>query len=154
LPVATPKPSRKAVAAISRSSKEILNPRSACSPLNVAGKLGRLNRHRMHENIADEFIDESLPPLSPFFQLGALDTMRQLHDSDNRKTDLDLSISSPAGFEYLPNGAAFTLSGDNYVRVEDQSHKAGVRGLRFWTISSMSAAKSGSNVGAWPVSSS
>jgi hypothetical protein len=54
----------------------------------------------------------------------------------------------------LPNRVPSPLSGDHDTGVEDQSQAGGFQGCRFRMISSTSAAKSESNVGAKPVSSS
>ena len=86
---------------------------------DAAGKLGCLDRHRMHRHIADEFIDKSLSALPPLLQLGALDTVRQLHDGHHRKTDLGFSVASFELLQDLPHGVALALSGNDHAGIED-----------------------------------
>ena len=87
--------------------------------LDAAGELGRLDRDRMHRHVADEFVNERLPALPAFFQLGALDTVRQFHNGNHGKTDLDFSVANFAVFENLPHGVALPLSGNDHAGIED-----------------------------------
>jgi hypothetical protein len=87
--------------------------------LDAARKLGCLDRYRMHRHVADELVNESLPPLPPLLQPGALDAMRKFHDGNHRKADLGFSVASLDLFEDLPHGVVLPLSGDNHAGVED-----------------------------------
>jgi hypothetical protein len=86
---------------------------------DAARKLGYLDCDRMDWQVADELIDESLPALPPFLQLGALNAMRQFHNGYHRKTDLDFSVTGFEVFENLPYGVALALGGDDHTRIED-----------------------------------
>jgi hypothetical protein len=102
----------------------------------------------MNGHIADQFIDECLPPLPALLGSGALDTLRQFHDSDDGKTNLDISLAGSEMFQDLPDGVAPALAVDHHAGIEDQAHVGGFHGLRLRTISSTSAPKSGSGTGA------
>ena len=86
---------------------------------DAAGKLGRLDRHRMHWHVADEFVNESLPALPSLLQLGSLDTVCQLHDGHHRKADLGFSVAGFELFQDLPHAVALPLSGNDHAGVED-----------------------------------
>src|ERR1017187_3385953 len=63
---------------------------------------------------------------------------------------LDFSVIRFELLQDLPDGVASPLAGYHDTRVEDQSHGSGFHGFRSRTISSTSAAKSGSSPGACP----
>jgi hypothetical protein len=86
---------------------------------DAAREFGRLDRHRMHRHVADEFIDESLPALPPLLRLGALDAVRQLDNGHYRKTGLDFSIVGFKVFQDLPYGVTLALGGDDHAGIED-----------------------------------
>src|ERR1017187_3913927 len=92
LPVATPKPSCRAVAAMSRSSKAMFTPRAAWTPSMRPASLA-VSMVTGRTSVADEFIDEGLSPLPAFFRSGTLNAVRQFHDGHNRKADLDFSVT-------------------------------------------------------------
>jgi hypothetical protein len=73
----------------------------------------------MHWYVTDELVNERLPALPPLFQLGALDAVRQFHNSDHGETDFDFSVASFEVFEDLPNGVALPLSGNDHAGIED-----------------------------------
>ena len=87
--------------------------------LDAAGELGRLDRHRMHGYVTDELVNKRLPALPALFQLGALDAVRQFHNSDHGEPDFDFSVASFEVFEDLPNGVALPLSGNDHAGIED-----------------------------------
>jgi len=86
---------------------------------DAARELGCLDGHRMHWHVADELVNESLPPLPPLFQFGALNTVRQFYNRHHRKTDLDFSVASFELLKDLPDGAALAFGGDDHARIED-----------------------------------
>ena len=60
---------------------------------DAAGELSRLDRHRMHRHVTDEFVDKSLPASSLLLRLGALDAVRHLHDGHYRNIDFDFPVA-------------------------------------------------------------
>ena len=108
----------------------------------------------MDGNVAAQAVDEGEPPLLLGVRLRPVCAVHQLGDGHDGQTDLDLAVRGLYLFEDLADGVAPAFGGDDDAGVEDQSHAGGFHGLRLATISSMSAAKSGSRTGASPVSSS
>jgi hypothetical protein len=86
---------------------------------DASGQLRCLNTDRVNGDIADQFIDDALPPLPALFCIRPMDAVRQFHDSHLGEANLDFSV---AGFEllkYLPNAVAQPLGCNDDGRVED-----------------------------------
>ena len=149
-----PKPSCRAVAAIQQILERDTHALMGLFSLDLAGEPGCIYGHRIHWYVADQFMNESLATLPAFLQLGAINAVRQLHHGDDGKADLQLAVCRVDLFQDLTDCVALPLSRDHDGRVEDQSHAGGFQGFRLRMISSISTAKSGSNAGLWPVSSS
>src|SRR5216684_3596807 len=108
----------------------------------------------MHRHVARQSLDEFQSWLLLRLGFRAIGTMHQLGDSHDRHADFDLALSGLHLFQDFPNGMASAFGSDNNAGVEDYSHAGGFHGLRWLRISSTSSAKSGSRIGALPVSSS
>ena len=122
--------------------------------LNATGKPCDLDCHRMNRYIANEFIDKCLSALPVFGQLRAMDAMCQFYDRYDGNTSFRFPVTVPEILEDLTHSPALPFCRHEYAGIDDQSHDVGFQGLRLRTISSTSAAKSGSSTGAVPVSSS
>src|SRR5271166_5366113 len=104
--------------------------------------------------IPAQSLDKLQPSLLLRLCLGAMGPVHEFGHRHDRQADLAFSLAGLYLLEDLPDAVTSALGSDEDAGIEDYSHAGGFHGLRFLTISSTSAAKSGSRTGTFPVSSS
>jgi len=104
--------------------------------------------------IPAQSLDKLQPALLLRLCLGAIGPVYEFGNRHDRQADISFSLAGLYLFEDSPDAATSALGSDDDAGIEDYSHAGGFHTLRFLTISSTSAAKSGSRTGTFPVSSS
>src|SRR5258706_1085751 len=106
----------------------------------------------MHHHVAAKFFAEGPPAQTVGFTGGAVDAVGQFNDSDDGERRINFSVCGLHSLKNLPHTFSRPLPRDQDAGVENYSHLAELRGLRWPIISARSAAKSGSRVGSCPSS--
>src|SRR5208282_4872834 len=84
-----------------------------------------------------KFVHKTAPAIAVGFGLGAIDAVRQLHDSDSGESALGLSLRGSSAFQNVPDALPQALACDEQTGIEDQSHAGGLSGLRWLSIISL-----------------
>lgn len=100
----------------------------------------------MHRHRGQDLFNKGLAALALAFEPGPVDAMCKLYDSDCREIYLGLATRLLDLRKNLRYAVAAALGCYDDAGVKDQSHGRGFQGCLWWTISSTSAAKSGSRV--------
>ena len=89
--------------------------------LDPPGKLGDLQRQRMHDQVVEDALGEDAPPHAVGVDSGPINPVRQFHDADGRERDVDLAQHGARLAEDFFDSLAAPFALDQDACVEDQA---------------------------------